>query len=239
MFPFHSLNGRALTCGALATLSFLGCGSSSPSDEDQVKAVTRDYLQALGSRDYAKGCDQLAASGKADVVEIVTAQVPEVGTTDCQAIFKQLIDLTDEQALRVLDDVNVTSVTITGDEATATVQGATQRPTLRKIDGVWKITDLQTPETDGSPAAVPEEGPPSQGSDMQIDPLAFISAAGSAGDDINNARFEGDVLVLELAGDPADIEPEDVRVACPDLRDEFEASSVEIETPDGARTPSC
>lgn len=73
----------------------------------------------------------------------------------------------------------------------------------------------------------------------EIDPLKFLGAAGAAGDDIDNARLEGDVLVLELAGDPSKINTDDINEACPELRDEFDAASVEIETPDGESTPAC
>lgn len=142
----------AVACAVVVS----ACGKS---DEDKAGEVTRAYLTALGNKEYAKGCDQLAASAKRDLVEYVSVQVPELGTTECESVFKQLIELTDETALAAVRDAKVRKVTVTGDTAEVEVEGATQTAKLRKVDGEWRISEL---EFEDAAAAVPpgEEAAP-------------------------------------------------------------------------------
>ena len=85
------------------------------------------------------------------------------------------------------------------------------------------------------PAAPEEVAPP----DGELDPLALLEAAGPAGDEFEDAALEGDALVLFLAGDPADVNTDEIADACDALREAAGAGSVEVEDPFGERTPVC
>lgn len=144
---------RALLAALASVVVLAGCGQS---DEERAADVTRTYLSSIGERDYARGCEQLAASAKRDLVEYVSVQVPELGTTECESVFKQLTDLIDESALAALRDVTVRSTTADGESASVAVEGATQDAKLRKVDGEWRISELQF---DDAAPAPPEQTP--------------------------------------------------------------------------------
>ena len=133
------------------------CGDDEKTDEEQVREVTETYLVALGEENYSEACEQLAASAKRDLVDYVLAQLPELGTTECESLFKQIIDLTDESELATLREAEVENVNLTGDRATVIVKGASQNAELAKVEGEWKVSELQFPGAGG--AATPEPAP--------------------------------------------------------------------------------
>lgn len=124
---------------AVAVLSVVllsGCGSS---PEEAAKTATRDYFVALADGDYDRACDKLSASGKRDLAEIASVQVPELGTIRCEEVLAGLFELADEAQLDTLRDVEITGASVDGDSATVDVTGATDLVRLSRIDGDWKI----------------------------------------------------------------------------------------------------
>ena len=142
---------RTLVAALAGGIVLVGCGQS---DEEKVSEVTRTYLSSIGEKDHARGCEQLAASAKRDLVEYVSVQVPELGTTECESVFRQLTELVDESALAALRDAEIRSATVNADTATVQVENATHDAKLRKVEGEWKISELQF---DGAAAAAPPE----------------------------------------------------------------------------------
>lgn len=160
--------GRCISAGVVFSVALLvgACGDDEKSDAEQVRDVTETYLVALGEKDYSEACDQLAASAKRDLVDYVLAQLPELGTSECESLFKQIIELTDESELAALRDVEVENVNITGETAVVIVKGATQNAQLAKVEGDWKVSALQFPGAEGAatptPAPEPETAPPDE-----------------------------------------------------------------------------
>lgn len=179
-----------------------GCGEKEKSDSDLVSETTSSYLSSLGNREYAKGCELLAASAKRDLIEYVSVQVPELGTTECESVFKQLIELTDEQALEALKTAKVSSVKVMGDTATAEVVGATQTAKLAKVEGTWRISELEF--EDVSADAAPEaETPPAE---EPVEPEAGADGGGAEAVALVRGRLEGagySVEDEEVSDEPA------------------------------------
>lgn len=92
---------------AAAALLLAGCGAS---DNDEAGSAARDYIRAFGDKDTEKACSLLAASAKTDLVNYIGTVVPELGTTKCEDVFSQLVDLVDERVLRQLGEVEVDTV---------------------------------------------------------------------------------------------------------------------------------
>jgi len=154
-----------LAAAALASGALLGCGQT---DEDKVAEVMRTYRSSIINRDYARACEQLAASAERELVEYASEQLPELGAIECASGAKRLFELTDEltddSVSRAFKDAKVGKITVKGDTATAEVEGYakpaefaepeaaegpeiegpkggrfTETVKLRKVDGAWKI----------------------------------------------------------------------------------------------------
>lgn len=150
------MSGRILALLVAASLA-PGCGTS---DEDAVKTAVRDYFAAFAEADGQRACDFLSAAAKRDLANYAAEQLPEVGSVQCAEVTEQVVELTDEDALKRLEDVEVTSVEIDGDTATAEIVGATQTANLEKIDGDWKIAELDFGNPSGASVPDQEEAPP-------------------------------------------------------------------------------
>ena len=122
--------------------------------EAEVREMFTDYTKALAARDWDEACEHLAPETtdklKANVAQLGLADAPD----DCEGLMEALYTQIDKDptAKKTIDDIattaKVTNVTIDGDKASvswsAKVNGtdtpATQ--TARKIDGEWKLIDV-------------------------------------------------------------------------------------------------
>lgn len=182
---------------AVAAVALSACGQS---EDEKVADALQGYLNAIADRNYGDACGKLAASAKRDLVEYVTQQLPELGTVECESVLKQFVELTDEEQLKALEDVEIRDVRVDGDRATAEAVGGTQTAHLRKIDGDWKISELEFPGDAASASEPPPETTPPEdptAPDEGGDPVSLI-----------RGRLEGagyDVQDEEVSGEPMPI----------------------------------
>jgi hypothetical protein len=105
-------------------------------DESAVTQTVVTYFNAIADRDYATACAQLSPEAQEDVANL--AQAPGGCEETLTAAFAAYRD----QDLATLRDVPVTSVTITGDTATAEIEGGRKPVPLTRSDGSWLISEL-------------------------------------------------------------------------------------------------
>ncbi len=121
-----------------------GCGG--PSDEDEIRAIVRSYLHALSERDYETACTHLSERVKADMAKFAEENLPELESPDCPRLIEHFLARADQEelreSLREAEEKEI-EVEIDGDRATIAIEGATNPPRLRKLDGVWRISQLR------------------------------------------------------------------------------------------------
>ena len=124
---------------ALALLVALaGCGSSGPTDEQQVRATLTAFNRATAAKDYQALCDRILAPS-------LIADLKKIGLP-CEIALQQ--GLGDVQEPRLL----VGAVTVKGKTATAQVRSSAQGQApssdtiqLEHTDEGWRIASLATP----------------------------------------------------------------------------------------------
>ena len=126
---------RRLFVALLAGAALVGCGSSGPTEEEQVRDTVDAFSKATAAKDYDKLCKQLLAPK-------LLEQVEQAGLPCEVALSKGLGDVEDPK-------VTIGEITVSGDSATADVQTsaageAPSRDTLKlsKIAGRWQIASL-------------------------------------------------------------------------------------------------
>ena len=132
------IRAGSLAAAVVLLSTIPGCGGSDkPSDKDQIEAALTSYYKAFGKGDSASACKELAAG---TLEELEKAG----GGKDCAEILDQALKRPDyAKVAPKLATVQISSVTIAGDKATAkaTVPGV-GKPTvvpLKKEGGSWKI----------------------------------------------------------------------------------------------------
>jgi hypothetical protein len=126
---------RRLFVALLAGAALAGCGSSGPTDEQQVRETVDAFSKATAAKDYDKLCKQLLAPK-------LLEQVAQAGVPCEVALSKGLGEVKDPK-------VTIGEVTVSGDSATADIRtsAAGEQPSrdtlkLSKIGGRWKIASL-------------------------------------------------------------------------------------------------
>ena len=126
---------RRLFVALLAGAALVGCGSSGPTEEEQVRNTVDAFSKATAAKDYDKLCKQLLAPK-------LLEQVAQAGLPCEVALSKGLGDVKDPK-------VTIGQITVSGDSATADVQTsaageAPSRDTLKlsRIGGRWRIASL-------------------------------------------------------------------------------------------------
>lgn len=123
-------HARRLLATLVAAGLVAGCGGGDPpSDEDQIRAVTNDYLIASADADGEAGCATLDDYAQTKYMQI---------NPDCAKGFAQLAKSIHDEA--DFDSVEIERVTIRGAEATVGFQDDPSTITLQKQDdGSWLI----------------------------------------------------------------------------------------------------
>jgi hypothetical protein len=148
----------AALLGALL-LTLVACGGES--DEEQVERAVTTYLDAFADRDGEEACEQLAFGAQFELFGALLIEAPlEAGklvpagddvsdeeyrrsvSEACPKVVEKVTGQARGSQLDELRFAEVTDVRIEGDRAFARIAGATQVPTLEKVDGNWKITKL-------------------------------------------------------------------------------------------------
>ena len=126
---------RRLFVALLAGAALVGCGSSGPTDEQQVRETVDAFSKATAAKDYDKLCKQLLAPK-------LLEQVEQAGVPCEVALSKGLGEVKDPK-------VTIGQVTVSGDSATADIRtsAAGEEPSrdtlkLSKVGGRWRIASL-------------------------------------------------------------------------------------------------
>ena len=126
---------RRLYVALLAGAALAGCGSSGPTDEQQVRETVDAFSKATAAKDYDKLCKQLLAPK-------LLEQVEQAGVPCEVALSKGLGEVKDPK-------VTIGQVTVSGDSATADIRtsAAGEEPSrdtlkLSKAGGRWRIASL-------------------------------------------------------------------------------------------------
>jgi hypothetical protein len=122
---------------AVAALAGAGCGggeSEAESAKDEVESAVKEYAAALKDKDYDKACDSITGPSR----ELVESQGGQ-GGGKCPEILKQVADAGQIGDIPDEDDVEFSSVKVTGDRATVKIKGGDQPAKLKKEDDEWKF----------------------------------------------------------------------------------------------------
>jgi putative lumazine-binding protein len=126
---------RRLFVALLAGAALVGCGSSGPTDEQQVRETVDAFSKATAAKDYDKLCKQLLAPK-------LLEQVEQAGLPCEVALSKGLGDVEDPK-------VTIGQITVNGNSATADIRtsAAGEQPSrdtlkLTKVGGRWRIASL-------------------------------------------------------------------------------------------------
>jgi hypothetical protein len=123
---------------ALAALVLAGCGSSGPTQEQQVRTTLTAFSRATAAKDYQTLCDRLLAPTLID-------DLKKIGLPCEIALQKGLGDVRQPRLI-------VGRVTVQGKSATAEVRSSaegeapsTDSVELVRTDAGWRIASLATP----------------------------------------------------------------------------------------------
>ena len=112
-----------------------GCGSRSPSDEEQVRDVLQTFARSAEKRDYTTLCEKVFAPK-------LLSGLQQIGLPCEVAMEKSLGQVKDPR-------LTVGKVAVNGDTATAEVRTTAtgQQPSsdtlkLQKVKGAWKVSAL-------------------------------------------------------------------------------------------------
>ena len=138
------LHARRLSVALLsiAALAAAGCGGDDSGgggdDESQVREVVTSYTAAIADGDGDKACGYLSENARAEVDK--AAQT--LKADGCAGVLEKAAEGATDAEVEKVKNIEVTSVKITGDRATAQtkVEGESGTPAiLIKEDGDWKI----------------------------------------------------------------------------------------------------
>ena len=130
---------RAVRCRwtamALTAVALAGCGSSGPTDEQQVARTVAAFGRATAHKDYAALCNRILAPS-------LIQQVTQIGLPCEKALAKGLGHVRSPR-------LAIGAIRVDGDRATAQVKtsAANQAPSqdtlqLRRVDGTWRVASL-------------------------------------------------------------------------------------------------
>jgi hypothetical protein len=124
----------------MTAVAAAGCGSQS--DEDKVRDVTLDFVNAVVDEDYDEACDKLSTDARKEIAKAGAAL--DAGT--CPEVLEKgfaLLDSADRKRLQDAD-FKVTDVEVKGDRATAKVSpdlgDGDDATRLQKKGDEWFIT---------------------------------------------------------------------------------------------------
>jgi len=132
---------RSLTVAvAVAALALGACGSDN-SDEKEVKQAVKGIYNALADKDAKEVCDSISEKGKERIESQSTTRGGK--KQSCEKLFGLGLAFAGD-ALKEARNVDVTDVTVDGDQAKATVslQNRKSEVGLVKENGDWKLSGL-------------------------------------------------------------------------------------------------
>jgi hypothetical protein len=138
---------RRLTLAVLAVLALAGCGTRTPSDQEQIRSLLSTFARATESRDYQTLCDRVLAP------KLLTG-LQSIGLPCAVALRQSLGEVRNPRLV-------VGEIAVHGDAATAQVRTSAdnQAPSsdvmqLSRVKGAWRVSALS-----GGAQAAPSPAP--------------------------------------------------------------------------------
>jgi hypothetical protein len=135
---------------AVLAVSVLGCGSSPPSDAQQVTKTIRTYLRAQASGDGERACSQLTLGGQRQLIALVVRVSKGMlgRSLSCETAVGLVRGAAGTTLMAQLDHARVTAIRVTGARATADVligpKARREHVLLEKTDSTWMISEVPT-----------------------------------------------------------------------------------------------
>jgi hypothetical protein len=122
---------------ALAALPAAGCGGAPA--EDEVRSAWKGAASAAAAGDATEFCERVSAEGRDTLAE-------RLGVS-CEDAIRLLAPRLDARDRRAIEDAEITSVEVSGDEATVRYEstaalaklGFTGRTTMIRVDDRWLL----------------------------------------------------------------------------------------------------
>jgi hypothetical protein len=127
-----------IAAAALATAVLAACGGSSSSGASSPSAALKTYLTSVANGDGAGACSVLAGSLQNRALS--TAHAQGIKASNCADLFSQIKARMSSTQRNAFLTATVSNVVKSGQNATATVSGASGQPTLTQSGGKWVIT---------------------------------------------------------------------------------------------------
>jgi cytochrome c biogenesis protein CcmG/thiol:disulfide interchange protein DsbE len=124
---------------AVLTLAVAACGSDSQprTEEDEVRAVVKDFAAAWVDADWERVCSLFTSEAKADLLKSSVLLGNQGG--GCAGALKSLASFTDEAQTDELRNLQIKSVSITGNTAIVRTSGEDGQTQLTKKGDRWLI----------------------------------------------------------------------------------------------------
>ena len=127
---------RYLACPWVVLLAAGAAGCGGSSDNGQITNTVKTYLAAIANGNGTTACDQLT-NGEANQALQAGASL---GAVTCAQAVQDASGNLGGNGKQTLLNAHVINVQVTGNTATADLQGGTQTVQLTKIGGRWLIS---------------------------------------------------------------------------------------------------
>ncbi len=117
-------------------LGLAGCGGET-TEEDKVRSAMVDFSHAFADADGDKACELMT-----DEFKVQFASNTDTDAKDCASAVKTAAARLDKPTADSLRNVDVSAVTVSGEQALARVsgaQGSDDTQPLRKVSGKWLV----------------------------------------------------------------------------------------------------
>ncbi len=82
---------------AVLVVAMSACAQES--DEEEIQAVVRGYLEAVADGDYDRACGHLSEAVKRDMTRFAEENLPEMESPDCAQMLESFLAGADREAL--------------------------------------------------------------------------------------------------------------------------------------------
>lgn len=137
---------RASAAAALAAAAIAGCGGGGGNADAAARATLERYFAALADGRGVAACNELTVQSRQLIGE-AAARLPGKPST-CAAAVRTLVASRFFGRLAALRHPKITSLSVTGDRATARVAGVDTPLRLTRAGGPWQIDFKPSVETD-------------------------------------------------------------------------------------------
>lgn len=111
-------------------------GDGGGDDSEAVAEAMRAYLTAYSEGDGAEACTHLTEGAQQALAESA-----KTGETSCAEALSRPSDQGAELLGPLIEGIDAEDVTVDGDTATLTIEGAQVPATLERVNGEWLVTE--------------------------------------------------------------------------------------------------